>query len=67
MYLEEAHPNPRIFVLQLGFFSGCCSVTVSKHSGCFAALMLNALSFKKKEKKKRGIQLKHFLLKVETR
>lgn len=45
MHLAEAKQKPRISVLPLEFFSGCCSVAVSKHSGCFVALMLNAFSF----------------------
>lgn len=52
MHLEEAKPEPRIFVLPLGFFSENCSVVVSKHPGCLAAHMLNAFSLKKEEKKK---------------
>lgn len=54
MHLEETKPRPRIFVLPLGFFSACCSVAASKHSGSFAALMLNAFSLKKR---KGGVQL----------
>lgn len=55
MHLEEAKPEPRIFVLPLGFFSENCSVVVSKHPGCLAAHMLNAFSLKKEKKKKKAM------------